>query len=244
MKKMIFSAAAFALVAVAGMALAPTTASAIPAFARQTGAACLSCHFQQFPALTPFGRAFKRGAFTDVGSEALVEDDNLSIPAVLNASMQVRANAIHTSGGGSTSTTVYNIPTDANFFVAGRIGAHTGAFIEFGGGAGDTGTSFNNVQLINSWDVGGFKVGLGFADTSFGADSLTHVSNVFGQQSGAVGDIGSDVSAINNSGFTNEMTALGTWIGNDLGYIQFALIAPGGSGDTWASGGGISLVKP
>jgi len=237
MKKMIFSAAAFALVAASSIALAPTTASAIPAFARQTGAACLSCHFQEVPALKPFGRAFKMGSFTDVGDQALIEDDSLSIPAVLNASMVVRMKVQHVSGGLATdaSTTTYEIPADANFLVAGRIGSNTGAFVEFGGGSGDTGTGFNNFQLMNSWDVGGFKVGLGFADDSFGGSSVMEVSNVFGQHSGAVGGLG-DVSAINNSGFTNSISQIGAWIGNDLGYVQFALIAPGGSAG-WAGSG-------
>jgi len=229
MKKMIFSASAFALVAVSAISLAPTTASAIPAFSRQTGAACLSCHFQEVPALKAFGRAFKMGSFTDVGDQALVEDDNLSIPAVLNASMVVRGNAVHTSGGTAASTTTYTIPADTNFLVAGRVGSNTGAFVEFGGGIGDTGGAFNNVQLMNSWDVGGFKVGLGFADDGFGGSSVLEVSNVFGQHSGGVGDVGGAVGAINNSGFTNSITSIGAWVGNDLGYVQFALIAPGGS---------------
>jgi len=63
MKYMLFSSAAFAHVAVSGVMLAPTTASAIPAFARQTGAACYSCHFQAFPAIKAFGRAFTMGSF-------------------------------------------------------------------------------------------------------------------------------------------------------------------------------------
>ncbi|MDX8409972.1 MAG: hypothetical protein R8J84_08060 [Mariprofundales bacterium] len=91
MKKAFISAAAFAVVAVSSIAIAPTTSEAIPAFARQTGAACLSCHFQTFPAVNAFGRAFKMGAFTDVGDQALIEDDNLSLPSVLNASMVLRA---------------------------------------------------------------------------------------------------------------------------------------------------------
>jgi len=245
MKKMIFSASAFALVAVSAISLAPTTASAIPAFARQTGAACLSCHFQEVPALKAFGRAFKMGSFTDVGDQALVEDDNLSIPAVLNASMVVRGDVVHTSGGTANSTTVYDIPADTNFLVAGRIGSNTGAFVEFGGGTGDTGAGFNNFQLMNSWDVGGFKVGLGFADDSFGGSSVLEVSNVFGQHSGGVGDLGGNVGAINNSGFTNSMTSIGAWIGNDLGYVQFALITPGGAAGWTVNGaadGGINTT--
>ena len=238
MKKVIFSAAAFGLVAVSSMALAPTSAEAIPAFARQTGAACLSCHFQEVPALKAFGRAFKMNAFTDVGDQALVEDDNLSIPAVLNASMVVRANVNHVSGGGANqaSVTAYTIPVDTNFLVAGRIGAHTGAFVEFGGGTGDAGTAANNIQLMNSWDMGGFKIGLGWANTSFGGDAVLNVSNVYGQHSGGVGKLG-DVSAVQNSGFTNSMTEIGAWVGNDMGYVQFGLIAPGG-GAGWSAAAG------
>jgi len=258
MKKILFSAAAFALVAATSIAVAPTTSEAIPAFARQTGAACLSCHFQEVPALSAFGRAFKMGSFTDVGDQALVEDDNLSIPVTLNATMVVRMNVTNVSGGGITpgaaavlavpgnagtaavpqianrNVTAYNIPIDTNFLVAGRVGSNSGAFVEFGGGAADTGQAANNLQFMNSFDVGDFKVGGGYADTSFGADAVMNVSSVYGQHSGAVGDIGGVVGAINNSGFTNSISSIGAWVGNDMGYIQFALVAPGG-GAGWVN---------
>jgi len=217
MKKMILSAAAFALVAVSSIALAPTTASAIPAFARQTGAACLSCHFQTFPALKPFGRAFKMGSFTDVGDQALVEDDDLSIPAVLNASFVVRANYINTNVTGQASVGTYNIPTDDNLLIAGRLGTNSGVFLEFNGGA-------NNWQLMNSFDVAGFKVGISAADTGFGATAAMEVSNVFGQHGGKLG--GKNISAIDAAGFGQDTSAIAAWIGNDLGYVQFALVAP------------------
>ena len=45
----------------------------VPAFSRQTGLACSSCHYQ-FPQLTPFGRLFKLNGITitpvPVGTEA------------------------------------------------------------------------------------------------------------------------------------------------------------------------------
>jgi len=217
MKKMIFSAAAFALVAVSGIALAPTTASAIPAFARQTGAACYSCHFQTFPAINAFGRAFKEGSFTDVGDEALVEDDELSIPAVLNATFVVKANLQNVDVTNRSSDTFYNIPTDAVLMLAGRIGSNTGAFIEFDGGAA-------NWQLINSFDVSGFKVGIGAHKTGFGGSGVLELSNVFGQHGGVLG--GKGISAIQNAGFSQDTTGIGVWIGNDLGVVQFAVLAP------------------
>jgi len=218
MKKMIFSAAAFALVAVSGIALAPTTASAIPAFARQTGAACYSCHFMAFPAINAFGRAFKMGSFTDVGDEALVEDDNLSIPAVLNATFVVKGEAVNTSSSAALpSDTTYKIPADDVLMLAGRIGSNTGAFIEFDGTAA-------NWQLINSFDVNGFKVGIGAHKSGFGGSGVLELSNVFGQHGGTL--FGKSISAVENSDFTTDTTGIGAWIGNDLGVVQFALVAP------------------
>jgi len=41
------------------------SAEAIPSFARQTGAACSTCHTNSFgPNLTPFGRTFKLKGYT------------------------------------------------------------------------------------------------------------------------------------------------------------------------------------
>ena len=62
-------------------------ADAVPAFARQTGQACSTCHFQHFPMLNAFGRAFKAGGYTMVGGQSLVEGDDLSLPNTLNASL-------------------------------------------------------------------------------------------------------------------------------------------------------------
>ncbi|HKI62082.1 MAG TPA: hypothetical protein VKA31_07295, partial [Mariprofundaceae bacterium] len=146
MKKTLLSAAAFAVVAVSAVAVAPTTSEAIPAFARQTGAACLSCHFQTFPAINGFGRAFKKGSFTDVGEQALVEDDNLSIPSVLNATVVIRGDFTNTKVTGlpigttnpNISSGAWNIPSETPILIAGRLGSNTGAFVEFAnGGAGN-----------------------------------------------------------------------------------------------------------
>ena len=251
MKKVIFSAAAFGMVAVSGMALAPTTAEAIPAFARQTGAACLSCHFQTFPALKAFGRAFKRNSFTDVGDEALVEDDNLSIPAVLNATVVIRGdytsskNTVTTAAGASVTTKagVWNVPSETPILIAGRLGTNTGAFIEFANGGTNGGgatigpaasqggvMSVGNWQLLNSWDVGDFKIGLGAHNSGFGGSAVFETSNVFGQHSGKLG--GGNLSAINNIGFNAASLAIGGWVGNDMGDIQLALIAPSGAQGT------------
>ncbi|HMA87318.1 MAG TPA: hypothetical protein VKP89_01085, partial [Burkholderiales bacterium] len=43
--------------------LAPTSAQAVPSFARQTGMACEACH-TVYPQLTHYGRTFKANGYT------------------------------------------------------------------------------------------------------------------------------------------------------------------------------------
>ena len=60
-----------AALAVAGAALMPKPASAIPLFNRQTGQNCVACHAGgQFPELTPYGRLFKMTGYT-IGQRTL-----------------------------------------------------------------------------------------------------------------------------------------------------------------------------
>jgi len=66
------------------MAVLASEASATPLFSRQTGMACSSCHFQHFPMLNGFGRAFKSAGYTMMGGQLKVESDGLSIPSTLN----------------------------------------------------------------------------------------------------------------------------------------------------------------
>jgi len=225
---MFLSAAAFAVVAVSAVAVAPTTSEAIPAFARQTGAACLSCHFQTFPAINSFGRSFKLGAFTDVGEQALVEDDNLSLPSVLNASFVLRAQIQQTktsSAGGSVTTTAYNIPADAVLLMAGRVGTNTGAFVEFDGTAA-------NWQLMNSVDFDGIKAGLNVQNTGFGPTAALEVSNVFGQHGGKLNGkaVSSVETIIKNGNFLGgQTTSVVAWAANDMFVGQVGGVAMAGA---------------
>jgi hypothetical protein len=146
MKKILFSAVAFAVVAVSAVAVAPTTSEAVPAFARQTGAACLNCHFQAIPRLAAFGRNFKMNAYRDMGEQALIEDEHLSLPAVFNASflLKIRASTGQASAGGvagakggvvagsATSPAVrLQFPDESALLFGGRLGEHSGIFTEW-----------------------------------------------------------------------------------------------------------------
>ena len=53
-------------VAAAGFAISATPAFAVPSYSRQTGEPCTSCHVGAYgPQLTPHGRAFKLGGYSD-----------------------------------------------------------------------------------------------------------------------------------------------------------------------------------
>jgi len=231
MKKILLSAAAFAVVAVSAVAVAPTTSEAIPAFARQTGAACLSCHFQSFPTLSAFGRAFKMGALTDVGEQALIEDEGLSIPSVLNATVVFRpiVSTTKTAVTGLASVTAKDISyADQVVLIGGRIGANAGAFVELGGGA------FGNHQLFTSFDFGGFKAGINYSGTGFGTDGALQLGNTWGQHGGMMNmRVTSANQFIEGNGRANgglvgagQYASLVAWAGNDMGAVQFGLVAP------------------
>ncbi len=183
MKKLLLTAASLA-VAFTTMVAAPTTSEAIPAFARQTGAACLACHHLTFPTLSAFGRQFKQGAFTDVGELALIEDEDLSITSVLNFSIVLRQKFISTTtdlaAGGTQTVKSTTLPADTVLLFGGRVTPVTGAFIEYEAG-------FANYQLINSWDFDGFKAGVSFFNSGFGDTFGIEVGSTYGQHGGLFG---------------------------------------------------------
>lgn len=161
MKKIVLSLAGV----LAATAFAPE-ASAIPAFSRQVGMACQACHFQHFPQLNSFGRAFKSSGFTMMGAQAKVEGDHLSIPATLNMSVLVTAGYERISNQAAPATALTPATTNGKFFypnaggelslfVAGRVSENIGFLTELAGTIG--GSPFKLPML---WDVGGVKAGL------------------------------------------------------------------------------------
>lgn len=80
---------ALGLFAVSCLLLTPV-AEAVPAFARTTGMACVSCHAQSFPALNSFGRSYRAQGYTLLGSATQVESEDLAIPDDLKAALVVK----------------------------------------------------------------------------------------------------------------------------------------------------------
>jgi hypothetical protein len=106
-------------------------ASALPAFARQTGMACNACHAQHFPVLNSFGRAFKASGYTLMGAQGRVDGENLSIPEQLNAAVLLKyryqkdstagAASAGTTGPTSTSNGMWQMGDEFSLFFGGRI---------------------------------------------------------------------------------------------------------------------------
>jgi hypothetical protein len=147
----------FAMYALIPAALWAPQAQAIPAFARQVGMACNACHYQHFPVLNSFGRAFKEGGYTLIGAQEKIEGDGLSIPVVLNAAlvgyMEYQKTNGPTTGTTPTTKTSNNgyleIPQQVSLFFAGRGGEHIGFETEVNiAGAGTETNNATGVGLI------------------------------------------------------------------------------------------------
>lgn len=123
--------------------LAAPAAKAVPAFARQMGVSCNTCHFEHFPMLNAFGRAFKSSGFTMI-TTPMIESDHFSMPANLNAALfsnirYQKSNGPHT--GNPTASTSNDgewvVPGETSLFIAGRASENMGVLIEGDvGGAG------------------------------------------------------------------------------------------------------------
>ena len=134
MKKIVLSLAGV----MAAVAFAPE-ASAVPVFARQTGMACSSCHFQHFPALNGFGRAFKQAGYTLMGAQGKVEGEHLSIPDRLNMAVLATQGIDKASNAGS-NIFVPGAGGELQLFFGGKVSDFAGFLSEFGtAGAGVAG---------------------------------------------------------------------------------------------------------
>ena len=116
-------------------------AFAVPAFARQTGMACAMCHFQHYPALNPFGMAFKMNGYTLIGAQGKVEGEGLSIPDTLNASLVTKIRYQKTNGVDDPATPEnekkigtnkgeLQFPDEGALLIGGRAGEHVGFLLE------------------------------------------------------------------------------------------------------------------
>jgi len=146
---------------VAGSLIEVPVAEASPGFARQTGLACNTCHFQHFPALNAFGRAFKQEAYTLKGRQEMVEGENLSIPVSLNIGLITKMRYIRTNGTDptrATNTGDIQFPDEAALLIGGRAGENVGFLVE--ASLIDSVTSYNSFRVHYNNKATGVNLGV------------------------------------------------------------------------------------
>lgn len=122
--------AAFAMAAIVA-----TPSQAMPAFARQTGKACSTCHFQHYPALNSYGQEFKSAGYTEVGKQPLVKGSDLSLPSILNASLFFKfryqdSNGKDLSGTPTVASGDWQVPDEFALLLGGRVTENIGFMLE------------------------------------------------------------------------------------------------------------------
>ena len=128
-------------------------ASAVPAFAQQTGQACTACHIGGFgPELTPFGRAFKLSGYTQSGGTGLAA--HIPLSAMLEGSFTNTAQSVPDGSQPHTYDRNNNFVFDqASIFVAGRVTDHTGGFIQMTYSNYANRTSGGNGIVVDNTDL-------------------------------------------------------------------------------------------
>jgi hypothetical protein len=105
------------------------SAIAVPAYARQVGMECSSCHFQHYPKLNAFGRAFKANGYS-MTNQDLLEGDDLSLPPNLNASFFIKSRITEAEKIGTGTKAEWQVPDEAALLIGGRLAEGVGGFIE------------------------------------------------------------------------------------------------------------------
>lgn len=156
-----------------------TPSHALPAFARQTGKACNTCHFQHYPSLNAYGREFKAGGYIDIGKEGQIKGRDLSLPETLNASIFFKARYQKSNGkdlttGGSEDKTIASgelqFPDEFALLIGGRASENVGFLLE--------------ANLIATPTVAGFKVPFNFELGEMKVDVIPYTTDSLGASYG------------------------------------------------------------
>ncbi len=242
-KAVLISAGAMAV------AVVSTPSQAIPAFARQTGKACMTCHFQHFPVLNAYGRDFKLGGYTDMGKQGTVKGKDLSIPDALNLSaffkMRYMKSNGNDSGVGAPGTVTsasgrWDIPDEFALISGGRIAENIGYLLEMNlaGAGGPILASFkmpmkfkiaDNLKLgVTLFSVSGLGAAAGSEILSTGSTSANRVIERRNETS-AFDYVGTSTTAANGLAFS---------LSNQYGMIAFTKWSP-----NHAAGAGAGMTK-
>src|SRR5271157_3699613 len=111
--------------------LLSSAAQAVPDLAAQTGQPCTMCHVGAYgPQLTPFGRAFKIGGYTQTGGEGWAASVPLSLmvqSSFTNTSASLPADQVPHHYAANNNPSIDQV----SGFIAGGLGPYTGGFMQF-----------------------------------------------------------------------------------------------------------------
>lgn len=214
-----------------------TNLYAIPAFARQMGISCNSCHSQNgFPALNRFGRSFKASGYTMIGMQKSISDNQngkfLSITDTLNLSLNVKIGYLKNSDPDVASEIQF--PQALGFMIAGRVANNIGIFTEIGYESEDGNDplfQLSTLVLPIVYELPEYTLGAVLYRTSeFGAaasyDTLATGSKANGQTLEAVSVTSAQSYIVNNSLEEAAAEGIGVYIANDLWYAVYSAYAP------------------
>ena len=241
------STLAAGLVGMLGLGAA-TDSQAVPAFARQTGMACAACHFQTYPAINAFGRAFKSAGYTLIGAQEKIEGDDLSLPVTLNASLITKFRYQKTNGDNktvATNTGELQFPDEAALLIGGRAGEHVGFVLElatFGeantgtgevvGTTADTGDGefslFGSFKMPITYKVGGADLSfIPFTTDAGGAGYGFELLNTGAQRFQRVGEDRNALMAQQYLGLgAGEAEGFAFVAANEMGFVNVSMWAP------------------
>lgn len=214
-----------------------TNSFAIPAFARQMGISCYTCHSQNgYPALNRFGRAFKASGYTMMGTQKAISDNKggefLSITDTLNLSLNVEVG--YAKGYDPSESSKINFPESLSFMIAGRVANNIGVFTEIGYESEDGSDpifQLSTLVLPIVYELPTFTIGgVVYRTSEFGPsasfDTLATGSKANGQTYKAVAVSSAQSYIIQNSGEEDKAQGLGIYLVNDSGYIVYSTYVP------------------
>jgi len=145
---------AFFTVLVAVAVLRPSTAQAVPSYARQTGLSCNACHTTP-PELNSAGRRFKLLGYTDRADDtAAVKNEpgerhaGLDLLKALPVSAMVEASLTSTKKAQpDTERVTTELPQDVSLFLAGGWSKHVGSFVQVTYSKQDDNFSIDNADI-------------------------------------------------------------------------------------------------
>jgi hypothetical protein len=221
-----------ALLIVATLGLT-STVHGIPAFARQTGLECSSCHAASgFPVLNAFGQAFKAGGYSQANEDDLIGDgETLSIPKTLNASIVLKVrNPIGTTGPGETDTeSKLELPDEAGLIFGGRIAKDMGFMLEYS--LAESATA--NAKFMFAPEIGPVRLGIVGWLSADGPGMM--FENLSTAQIANIRPTERDKGAAHEVGFHDGSKGVGLYVWHPMGYIVFTPVFGGGADALWSN---------